>query len=133
MFIIIGDQDSHNIIRLEDITRIEADTLNPNDVNYYIIVHGESICIPYETYSMLISKLVPEDLRVGGYPQCAVCGGYAVAFTDPIEGKQGVQCSKSPLTHEVHCKLNARHCAGPLMDAWIAGDFGDVTSQTDAV
>lgn len=130
-FIIIGDSDSHKVVCLKDIIQIEADTLNPNDVNYYIILAHDpetSISISFETYALLLEKLKPEDMRTEGYQQCPVCGGYPVAFTDYASDKQGVFCSKDPTAHRVTCKVNTRHCASHLYDSWNAGVFGDVTS-----
>ena len=133
-FIIIGDSDSHKIVRLEDIIQIDADTLNTNDVNYYVVLAHDpetSISISYETYALLLEKLKPEDMRNEGYRQCAVCGGYPVAFTDHALDEQGVFCSKEPITHRVTCKINTRRCAATLYDSWNAGVFGDVPSISD--
>lgn len=136
-FVIIGNCDETRMIRYSDISHIECDHLNPNDVSYWVFMkyldsEGErvSFMLSKEEYKHILNKLMPEYASEYGYGLCRKCGGYPIPFSDPDEGIQGVECSEDP-THKVTCKYNARHCRAPLGEAWANMDFKDVSELCD--
>ena len=134
-YLIVGDCDSKIMMRISDIAYIDIDTLNPNDINYYIVLkykEGDElkrISIDHTTYEHIINKIMPEYLALH-YPLCSKCGGYPISFSSPDENKQGVVCSNDR-EHEVYCAFNKRHSRAPLFEAWVDGTFGDISNLCD--
>lgn len=133
-WILLGDGDERTLVRLSDIKSIDAESLNMDDVNYYVQLLSADetrvVRISHSVYAQLVTKLkiVCHDEFI---VHCPACGGVPVMFSQcessnnvPEQDTQGIYCANNPQEHRVICPLGMRHSRAPIMDAWCAGNFG---------